>query len=187
MPIEGALVGLRVLRHPVDSCAGQTVTGELLAGGGEELADETQGESLGVTLDVTSDTDWADAVTQAENRFGGVDVLINNAAYLVVGTTESIPLDEFQKVIETNLTGALLGIRAVPPSMRKRGGGGIVNVNSIAGPAAAPGLVAYSSSKWALRGLMRAAAGELARDNIRVNSVHPGIVDTPLANDPEAN
>ena len=90
-------------------------------------------------------------------------------------------------MLDTNLTGALLGIRATAPSMRRAGGGSIVNVNSVAGLTAAPGLVAYSSSKWALRGLMRAAAKELARDHIRVNSVHPGIIGTPLAYAPDGS
>ncbi|MFI5680016.1 SDR family NAD(P)-dependent oxidoreductase [Streptomyces cellulosae] len=153
--------------------------------GYEELAATLQGPSLGVRLDVTGESDWAEAVARTEDRFGPLDVLVNNAAYLRVGTTEDIPLDEFRRVLDTNLTGALLGIRAVAPSMRRAGGGAIVNVNSVAGLAAAPGLVAYSSSKWALRGLMRAAAKELARDHIRVNAVHPGIIETPLAYGPD--
>ena len=155
--------------------------------GADQLADALDGPALGVRLDVTSESDWTDAVARTEERFGPVDVLINNAAYLSVGTTESIPLDEFRRVLDTNLTGALLGIRGTAPSMRKAGGGVVVNVNSIAGLTAAPGLVAYSSSKWALRGLMRAAAKELARDNIRVNSVHPGIIGTPLAYAPDGS
>lgn len=150
-----------------------------------EIAAEIGGNTLGVRLDVTSESDWAEAISLTEDRFGPVDILINNAAYLSVGTTESIPLEEFRRVVDTNLTGALLGIRAAAPSMRKAGGGAIVNINSIAGLAAAPGLAAYSSSKWALRGLMRTAAKELARDNIRVNAVHPGIIDTPLAYGPD--
>jgi 3alpha(or 20beta)-hydroxysteroid dehydrogenase len=152
-----------------------------------ELAATLGTEALGVRLDVTSESDWAAAIARTEDRFGPLDVLVNNAAYLRVGTTESIPLDEFRRVVDTNLTGALLGIRAAAPSMRRAGGGVVVNVNSIAGLAAAPGLVAYSSSKWALRGLMRAAASELARDGIRVNAVHPGIIETPLAYDPDGN
>ncbi|MCS7476880.1 SDR family NAD(P)-dependent oxidoreductase [Umezawaea endophytica] len=153
----------------------------------DEVAEKAGGDSVGVRLDVTSETDWADAITRTEEAFGPLDVLVNNAAYLRIGTVESIELEEFRQVLDTNLTGALLGIRAAAPSMRKAGGGAIVNVNSIAGLTAAPGLVAYSSSKWALRGLMRAAAKGLARDNIRVNSVHPGIIETPLAYDPEGN
>jgi 3alpha(or 20beta)-hydroxysteroid dehydrogenase len=153
----------------------------------EQIAVEAPGEAIGVALDVTSEDGWAEAVAHADARFGGIDVLVNNAAYLQVGTTESIDLDGWRQVIETNLTGALLGIRAVAPSMRRRGGGVIVIVNSIAGLSAAPGLVAYSSSKWGLRGLMRAAAAELAVDKIRVNAVHTGIIDTPLAYGPDGS
>ncbi|GGX69761.1 SDR family NAD(P)-dependent oxidoreductase [Streptomyces minutiscleroticus] len=153
--------------------------------GADQLAADLGGPSLGVRLDVTDESDWTEAIARTEARFGPLDILVNNAAYLRVGTTESIPLEEFRRVLDTNLTGALLGIRAAAPSMRRAGGGAIVNVNSIAGLAAAPGLVAYSSSKWALRGLMRAAAKELARDNIRVNAVHPGIIETPLAYGPD--
>ncbi|MET0132482.1 MAG: SDR family NAD(P)-dependent oxidoreductase, partial [Kibdelosporangium sp.] len=123
--------------------------------GADQLAAKLDGPSLGVRLDVTIESDWAEAISRTEARFGPLDILINNAAYLSVGTTESVPLAEFRRVVDTNLTGALLGIRAAAPSMRKAGGGAIVNINSIAGLAAAPGLAAYSSSKWALRGLMR--------------------------------
>ncbi len=153
--------------------------------GFDELAAALDGPALGVRLDVTSESDWTEAVTRAEERFGPVDVLVNHAAHLRTGTTESIPLEDFRQVLDVNLTGALLGVRAVAPSMRRAGGGSIVNVNSIAGLAAAPGLVAYSSSKWALRGLLRAAAVELAGDGIRVNAVHPGIIETPLAYGPD--
>ena len=153
--------------------------------GFDELAAKIGAKALGVRLDVTSEADWAEAITRTEERFGPLNVLVNNAAYLRAGTTENIPLEEFRQVLDTNLTGALLGIRAAAPSMRKIGGGAIVNVNSIAGLAAAPGLVAYSSSKWALRGLLRAAAAELAHDGIRVNAVHAGIIETPLAYAPD--
>jgi len=120
-----------------------------------------------------------------EAQCGPLSVLINNAAYLAVGGVEQVPLDEWQKVISTNLTGAFLGIRAAAPSMRKNGGGSIVNISSIAGLHGTPGLAAYGASKWGIRSLTRTAAYELARDKIRVNSVHPGIIDTPLAYDPK--
>jgi len=151
----------------------------------EEVAEKAGGNSIGVRLDVTSEDEWADAIARTEQVYGPLDVLVNNAAYLRIGSVEDIPLEEFQRVLDTNLTGALLGIRSAAPSMRKAGGGAIVNVNSIAGLTAAPELVAYSSSKWALRGLTRAAAKSLARDNIRVNAVHPGIIETPLAYAPD--
>ncbi|MET0453302.1 MAG: SDR family oxidoreductase [Mycobacterium sp.] len=152
-----------------------------------EIAAQAPGDALGVALDVSSEAAWNDLVNAAEEHFGGIDILINNAAYLQVGTIETIEIDQWRKVIDTNLTGTLLGIRAVAPSMRRRGGGSIVNVNSISGLTAAPGLAAYSSSKWALRGLTKNAAADLAGDNIRVNGVHPGIIDTPLAYAPDGS
>ncbi|WP_197377008.1 SDR family NAD(P)-dependent oxidoreductase [Mycolicibacterium baixiangningiae] len=148
------------------------------------IAEQAPGEAVGVALDITSETGWGALVHTANERYGGVDILINNAAYLHVGTTQSIDVDQWRKVLDTNVTGTLLGIRAVTPSMRTRGGGAIVNVGSISGLTAAPGLAAYSTSKWALRGLTRNAALDLAPDNIRVNAVVPGIIDTPLAYGP---
>lgn len=135
-------------------------------------------------LDVTDEQQWAAAVQTAEDTFGPVSVLVNNAARAIVGTIESHTPDQFRQVIDTNLVGTYLGIRAVLPSMRRAGGGSIVNINSTAGLGVPAGLAAYGASKWAIRGLTRIAAKELARDNIRVNGVHPGIIETPLAYDP---
>ncbi|MFF7603085.1 SDR family NAD(P)-dependent oxidoreductase [Streptomyces mirabilis] len=135
-------------------------------------------------LDVTSEQDWTAAVATAEAAFGPVSVLVNNAARAIVGTTMSLTPDEFREVIDTNLVGTFLGTRAAVPSMRRRGGGSIVNINSTAGIGAAAGLAAYGTSKWGIRGLTRISAKELGRENIRVNGVHPGIIETPLAYDP---
>ncbi|MFD8812891.1 SDR family NAD(P)-dependent oxidoreductase, partial [Streptomyces sp. NPDC059627] len=128
--------------------------------------------------------DWTAAVATAEAAFGPVSLLVNNAARAIVGTTMSLTPDEFREVIDTNLVGTFLGTRAAVPSMRRRGGGSIVNINSTAGIGAAAGLAAYGTSKWGIRGLTRISAKELGRDNIRVNGVHPGIIETPLAYDP---
>jgi len=143
------------------------------------LAEEIGNGSIFVALDVADEASWAAAISTIEARVGPVSVLINNAAILAVGGVEEVSLEDWRKVIDTNLTGDFL--RAVAPSMRKRGGGSIVMISSIAALHPAPGLVAYSCSKWALRGLTRTAAYELARDNIRVNAIHPGIIETPLA------
>lgn len=152
---------------------------------GTELAKKLEQKSMFVPLDVTDEKSWADAMSNVENRVGPVSVLISNAAYLAVGGVETVSLDDWRKVMETNLTGTLLGIRAVAPSMRKGGGGSIVIISSIAGLHATPGIAAYGASKWGMRGLLRTAAYELAPDKIRVNAVHPGIINTPLAFDPK--
>lgn len=153
---------------------------------GMKLKNEIGERAMFVQLDVTAEASWIAAIAKVESHFGPVSVLINNAAYLAVGTTETVPVNEWLKVINTNLTGSFLGIRTVASSMRKAGGGAIVNVSSIAGLNATPNLVAYGASKWGLRGLTRTAAYELAHDNIRVNAVHPGIIETPLAYDPNS-
>ena len=150
---------------------------------GRSLAQEIGGSALFAPLDVTDESSWRTAIEETERQRGPLSVLINNAAYLSVGGVESVPLEQWRAVLETNLTGTFLGIRAAAPSMRKAGGGSIVNISSIAALHGTPGLAAYGASKWGIRSLTRTAAYELARDNIRVNSVHPGIIDTPLAYD----
>jgi 3alpha(or 20beta)-hydroxysteroid dehydrogenase len=152
---------------------------------GRELAAAIGESAFFVALDVTDEASWNAAISTTEKQRGPLSVLINNAAYLAVGGVETVPLAEWHNVINTNLTGAFLGIRAAAPSMRKNGGGSIVNISSIAGLHGTPGLAAYGASKWGIRSLTRTAAYELARDRIRVNSVHPGIIDTPLAYDPK--
>lgn len=147
------------------------------------LASEVGNGSMFVALDVADEASWKSAVQTVEDRAGPIAVLVNNAAMIAQGSVEEVDLDEWRKVMETNLTGDLLSIRAIVPSMRKLGGGSILMISSIAALHPAPGLVAYSCSKWAIRGLVRTAAAELAKDNIRVNALHPGIIETPLAYD----
>lgn len=152
---------------------------------GRELTSALGNGAIFVRLDVTNEASWQGAIDATERECGPLSVLINHAAYLAVGGVETVPLEEWCKVLDTNLTGAFLGIRAAAPSKRKGGGGSIVNISSIAGLHGTPGLAAYGASKWGIRSLLRTAAYELARDGIRVNSVHPGIIDTPLAYDPK--
>lgn len=183
--ITGAVGGLgQVMAHAfADEGARVVVTGRK-EGQGRTLARKIGHDAIFVHLDVTDEASWNGAIGEVERQVGPLSVLINNAAYLAVGGVETVPLDEFRKVIDTNLTGAFLGIRAAAPSMRKNGGGAIVNISSIAGLHGTPGLAAYGASKWGIRSLTLTAAYEFARDKIRVNSVHPGIIDTPLAYDP---
>ena len=143
---------------------------------------ERAGGSAVVTqLDVTSEESWAATVALTLTTFGRVDALVNNAGISHrVGLME-IDLKIWDRVMAINLTGPLLGMRAVAPAMISAGEGSIVNVSSIAGLTAYPAS-AYSASKWGLRGLTKVAALELA-PALRVNSIHPGLIDTPMLND----
>ena len=124
-------------------------------------------------LDVTHADDWARVVDAVVERHGRVDCLVNNAAVLHLGTVENTDEETFRKVLDVNTVGPFLGIRAVVGPMRKQGGGSIVNVASIDALIGMNALTAYCTSKWGLRGLGKAAATELGRDGIRVNSVCP--------------
>lgn len=140
---------------------------------GKALADELGAEYL--HLDVSEEDDWAAVV--AETRF---TVLVNNAGVLHFAPLADTALADYERVIRINQVGTFLGMRAVIPGMIAAGGGSIVNTSSIEGLAAAPLLVAYTASKFAIRGMTKVAALELGDKGIRVNSVHPGMIDTQM-------
>lgn len=131
-------------------------------------------------LDVAREDHWSEAVAAAEEVFGSINALFNNAGILKLGAVSDCTPDEFRRVIDVNLIGAFLGIRAVAPVIARAGGGVIVNTSSTAGLLGYGGLAAYVSSKWGLRGLTKAAALDLAPDGIRVVSLHPGPIRTPM-------
>ena len=152
---------------------------------GQSLADQLGDRAIFSRLDVTSEADWAATVTAAETAFGPVSVLVNNAGIVHFAPIADTTLADWSRVIDINLTGTYLGIRALASSMRKAGGGAIVNISSGAGMSGAFGLGAYVASKWGVRGLTKTAALELALDKIRVNSIHPGGVRTPMTSGPD--
>lgn len=155
---------------------------DVLEAEGEALAKELGDTARFWKLDVTSEESWANVVTQVEAAFGGVDVLVNNAGILLFkGLLETTKAD-YERVLGVNLVGEFLGIKAVAPGMIARGKGSIVNISSVDGMKGANSLVAYASSKWGVRGLTKVAAMELAHKGVRVNSVHPGGVDTVMSN-----
>ena len=146
-------------------------------------------ESLGAAarferLDVRSEADWTRIVRGAQDHFGPLTTLVNNAGIVRFSAFEETSLDEYMSVIQVNQVGTFLGMRTAAPAMIAAGGGSIVNVASIEGLRGSNGLVAYGSSKWAIRGLTKIGAVEFGRRGIRVNALLPGSVDTPMSTPP---
>jgi cyclopentanol dehydrogenase len=134
-------------------------------------------------LDVSSEKEWKAAVSHALQTFGRLNVLVNNAGTYVYGMTEDIGADDWDRVFAVNARGTFLGCREVIPLMKRAGGGSIVNVASNFGLVGRPGFSVYCASKGAVRMMTKAMAAELADFNIRVNSLHPGLVSTDMTKD----
>ena len=158
----------------------QVVIGDILDDEGKALADEIGDAARYVHLDVTQPEEWDAAVATATGEFGKLDVLVNNAGIVALGQLKNFDLAKWQKVIDVNLTGTFLGMRVAVEPMTAAGGGSIINVSSIEGLRGAPAVHPYVASKWGVRGLAKSAALELAPLNIRVNSIHPGFIRTPM-------
>ncbi|NNH74273.1 glucose 1-dehydrogenase [Nocardia uniformis] len=158
----------------------RVVFGDVLDDEGKALAAELGADTHYVHHDVTSESDWGTAVSETVSRFGRLDVLVNNAGILRFAPILEMSLDEFDTVMSINVTGAFLGIKTAAPAMITTGGGSMVNVSSVEGFVGAAKLSAYSASKFALRGLTKSAARELGHSGIRVNSIHPGGIATPM-------
>ncbi|MFF3847215.1 SDR family oxidoreductase [Streptomyces sp. NPDC002328] len=172
-------IGAAVARALAAEGAGVMVA-DVLEDEGERVAAELGAPSRFVRLDVRGEEDWAAAVAETERELGPVSVLVNNAGVVAWGAMEEQSLASFRHVVDVNLQGAWLGMRAAAPSLRRAGGGVIVNMSSLAGLTAYAGVGAYVAGKWGLRGLTKSAALELAPDGVRVCSVHPGAIRTSM-------
>ena len=147
---------------------------------GRQVADDLGDVAAYVHLDVTSAGAWEDLLRATALQFGTPDVLVNNAGILRVGTVVDTDPDVFRAVLDVNLTGTFLGLRTVGGAMVAAGRGSVVNISSTGGLMGYSTLGAYVASKWGMRGLTRSAAIEMGPAGVRVNSVHPGAVATPM-------
>jgi 3alpha(or 20beta)-hydroxysteroid dehydrogenase len=147
---------------------------------GEALASELGDSVVYRHLDVTDAAAWHALVVEVEDMWGPVGVLVNNAGIVMFGPIESLTEADWRRTIDINLSGVFYGMHAVVPSMKRAGGGSIVNISSTAGLQGYANLGAYVASKWGVRGLTKTAAIELGPDGIRVNSIHPGPIRTPM-------
>lgn len=151
---------------------------------GEAYASELGDAARFVHLDVRKEEDWIAAVEASEKHFDGpIDILVNNAGVLRRGALEETTLEEYRFTTDVMQVGVFLGMRAVAPSMRRKGAGSIINISSTAGIVAFQDHIAYVAAKWAVRGMTKAAALDLADAQIRVNSIHPGDTETPMIAD----
>jgi 3alpha(or 20beta)-hydroxysteroid dehydrogenase len=152
---------------------------------GELLAKDLGDQAVFHHLDVSDAAGWDSAVTAVLSRWQRLDILINNAGIGVAAPVDELPLDAHDRMLQVNLNGVYFGIRAATRPMKAQHSGSIVNVSSIAGLSGQHGMSSYSASKFAVTGMTRSLAPELGPFGIRINSVHPGIIDTPMA-PPEA-
>jgi 3alpha(or 20beta)-hydroxysteroid dehydrogenase len=159
----------------------RVVFGDVLDDLGHSLEDELGRDAVYLHHDVTDEARWTEVVDEAERRFGGVDILVNNAGVLHFGAvTHELTTADYRRVVETNQFGTFFGMRAAIPAMLRRGGGSIVNISSTNGFRGYGGTVAYGASKFAIRGMTKTVALEYGAAGIRVNSIHPGGIDTPM-------
>lgn len=179
--VTGAAMGqgAGIARAYVEEGA-RVVLADVAKDAGQDLATALGESAHFVHHDVSDAASWAGVVEETERRFGPVSVLANNAGILRFGQIDSMPVADVETLFRVNQLGCFLGMQAVVPTMRAQGGGAIVNASSVEGLAGMAGCTAYAATKWAIRGMTKCAAMELGPHGIRVNSVHPGMIDTPM-------
>jgi len=148
--------------------------------GAGRLAQDLGGRAASCAHDVTSEADWQAVASSALEAHGRIDILLNNAGVFLAASLAETSLEEFRRVIDVNVVGVFLGMQAVAPAMTEQRAGSIINVSSVAGLGGGPYLTAYAASKWAVRGMTKVIARELAPFDVRVNSLHPGQIDTDM-------
>lgn len=180
--ITGAAQGMGAshVRMFIDEGAKVVIT-DINLEAAQKLADELGDNALALKLDVSKADNWKDVLETTEEKFGPVTVLVNNAGVGIFKLLEDLTEADFRLTFEIDELGVFLGMKAVVPYMKKAGVGSIVNISSVDGLVSAPTAIAYSASKHAVTGMTKGAAAELGQYNIRVNSVHPGVIESPMA------
>ena len=174
----GAAIAARVV-----SSGGAVVLADVNFEGVEQRAAELSdagGSASAILLDVTDDASWTSGVERATEILGGLTSLVNNAAILHLGPLEDMAADHVEALLRVNLLGPTLGVRAATSALRDNGGGSIVNISSVAGLEGRNATVAYTASKWGVRGLTKAAAKEMAHHGVRVNAIQPGLIRSAM-------
>ncbi|MFK3797113.1 glucose 1-dehydrogenase [Pseudomonas sp. NPDC088444] len=158
------------------------VVTDVLVEEGKALADSLGERALFIQHDVSNEASWKSLFETVEATFGGVDVLVNNAGVYRPATIAETDAELVEKLFRINQLGTFLGMKYAIEPLKRRGGGSIINMSSVVGMAGKPSTMAYASTKWAVRGMTKIAASELADFKIRVNSVHPGYISTEMLN-----
>ncbi len=181
--ITGAARGMGEATARLFASEGAKVAlGDVMVSEGEAVAKDIGANAFFQKLDVSNDTNWAEFVAAVKEKFGKIDALVNNAGLVHFTPIEHFNPADADRILGVNTVGPMLGAKHVAPIMKETGGGSIVNISSVDGLRGCNGLTLYTASKWALRGLTKSLAYELGTSGIRVNSVHPGGVDTPMGN-----
>lgn len=180
--ITGAASGMGASHARMLAAEGANVViADIDEAGGKALSQEIgEDRALFVSLDVTKYENWQQAVDRTIERFGKMDVLINNAGIFSAGSVEDASLADWEKTIAIDLTGTFLGMKAAVPHLKKNTTSSIINISSIAGVTGFKNRAAYSAAKWGVQGLTKTSALDFGEYNIRVNAIHPGSVETPL-------
>jgi 3alpha(or 20beta)-hydroxysteroid dehydrogenase len=179
--ITGAASGQGAAEARLFAAEGARVVVADIDARGQAVADQIgASQARFIHLDVADEANWSKLVADTQQAFERIDILVNNAAIYGRASLQHTDAEMFERVMRVNSTGVFLGMQAVIPAMRAAGGGSIINISSLAGLRGTKSMFAYSTSKWAVRGMSKNAAMDLAGYGIRVNSVHPGVIETPM-------